>query len=582
MHLTKLHLNNGLGYRKFPDGFQIEFNGDLVILSGINGSGKTQLLEILKGRERRNPTSKISRDVFVDGEIIRSRQSIVYKTFYEYVNISAFSEGNSRTSLEIRSNIWQAYRDNRLDAAESENSDLANSYQKVINLLIEKYGEDRYRAKTITEQEVYNAIPDDFVLVNDDIFTNKIGEIFFSYVSLEHNLRAELATKALATGDKRIDESELEKLPEPPWKTLNDLFQRMGVRYRFRDYYFRKNDLINEKPSIFGIDAEGRIIEDKKREIADLSDGEKAIISLMFAVINVDFLPPKLVLLDEYDATLNPSLINPFFDTLKRAFLDRGIPVILCTHSPATLSLAPEYAQFYEVLNLPSGEIKIETVDRDDYEDMRVANDRFYSKLKDSEERLAELKQQQEEILNELKEQIRTLRKDVLFLEGKTDKEYLEKAATFFPELNSVLATLDIRPGKGCGNLKNIWDAKDSLLGIATKRVVLLYDSDQHITEENLSQKIYKLALDFNDNNSVKKGIENLFPDSLFDRAKEGLGIEILNQTIVDPVSGKTIYVLEESVKSRLCTWICENGSMADFAAFSAISQKLQFLTPAK
>ena len=51
--------------------------------------------------------------------------------------------------------------------------------------------------------------------------------------------------------------------------------------------------------------------------IPDLSDGEKAILKLALFTLDEELSKDvKLVLLDEFDATLNPSLINSFIMSL--------------------------------------------------------------------------------------------------------------------------------------------------------------------------------------------------------------------------------------------------------------------------
>ncbi|HTT99886.1 MAG TPA: AAA family ATPase, partial [Rhizomicrobium sp.] len=52
---------------------------------------------------------------------------------------------------------------------------------------------------------------------------------------------------------------------------------------------------------------------------------------------------PKLFLLDEPDAHLHPSMTRQFIDVLKNVLVDQyGVRVILTTHSPSTVALAPE------------------------------------------------------------------------------------------------------------------------------------------------------------------------------------------------------------------------------------------------
>jgi hypothetical protein len=53
---------------------------------------------------------------------------------------------------------------------------------------------------------------------------------------------------------------------------------------------------------------------------------------------------PDLLLLDEVDASLHPSMMRNMLDVIDRIFLKHRVKVILITHSPTTIALAPESA----------------------------------------------------------------------------------------------------------------------------------------------------------------------------------------------------------------------------------------------
>jgi predicted ATPase len=227
-------------------------------------------------------------------------------------------------------------------------------------------------------------------LYRDDIFTNKIGELFFNYVSEVKNAKAKIGDDVLA--GKNTDTSKFKSLPKAPWLVLNELFKDLGFDYRFKDHYERNDaDQINEQPTIYAVAESGKIDENEKRSLQDLSDGEKAIISLTFAVVASDQVNPKILVLDEYDAPLNPSLTKAFFTVLERFFIAKGIQVIISTHSSATLSLAPDYARFYEVNKKKQNRPRILEVSREDYEEMRIANERFYKALEEKENNIKNL-----------------------------------------------------------------------------------------------------------------------------------------------------------------------------------------------
>lgn len=80
-------------------------------------------------------------------------------------------------------------------------------------------------------------------------------------------------------------------------------------------------------------------------KFSDLSSGEKVLMSLALALYNSKFASefPKLLLMDEPDASLHPSMSKQFLDVIQNVFVrDKGVKVIITTHSPSTVALAPE------------------------------------------------------------------------------------------------------------------------------------------------------------------------------------------------------------------------------------------------
>ena len=52
--MRELEIKLNSQYKSFESGFTTLLNGDLIILSGINGAGKSQLLDIIKGRSQKD------------------------------------------------------------------------------------------------------------------------------------------------------------------------------------------------------------------------------------------------------------------------------------------------------------------------------------------------------------------------------------------------------------------------------------------------------------------------------------------------------------------------------------------------
>jgi energy-coupling factor transporter ATP-binding protein EcfA2 len=81
----------------------------------------------------------------------------------------------------------------------------------------------------------------------------------------------------------------------------------------------------------------------------DLSSGEQALLQLVLWLYSSGRpgVFPKLLLLDEPDAHLHPSMTTQFFAVISEVLVAKhGVRVIMTTHSPSTVALAPEDSVF--------------------------------------------------------------------------------------------------------------------------------------------------------------------------------------------------------------------------------------------
>ena len=78
--------------------------------------------------------------------------------------------------------------------------------------------------------------------------------------------------------------------------------------------------------------------------VKELSSGEKILLCLCLSAFNRDMgrRQPGLLLLDELDAVLHPSMISALIAGLKDQFVGNGTRVIMATHSVTTVSLLNE------------------------------------------------------------------------------------------------------------------------------------------------------------------------------------------------------------------------------------------------
>ena len=128
-------------------------------------------------------------------------------------------------------------------------------------------------------------------------------------------------------------------LPAPPWDVVNALLAEAGF------------DLRVAAPSGTIADAEPVrfVSRGQTVDVEDLSSGERTVVGLLSSLYagrsGADL--PAILLLDEPDAHLHPSLTAQVLAALDDVLVRRlGVRIVLTTHSPSTVALAPDDAVF--------------------------------------------------------------------------------------------------------------------------------------------------------------------------------------------------------------------------------------------
>ena len=418
--MTTLSIQLNQVYKSFQPDFNFSFEGNPIILSGVNGSGKSQLFDIIL-RKRTHPGQPqgISASIKLDNTEI-SQKDVLCRSFRENIGIRELTRGDIEHIRQHRQQAWQAYNNNRLNISDHSLWNYQESATNAKTTLIETYGESKFSQKKIAQSEFFTTLTSNFIWKTDDIFTNSIGEFFLNYAQKVLHAEAEAGREG-----KKFDGTSL---PSPPWKELNNLFSELNFSYRFKDNYHVENSELNESPELYPIQKNDSLNLDTPRKLVDLSDGEKAIISLSFASLSgITIENIKILLLDEFDATFNPSLTEMFYKVLDRYFISKGILVIIATHSPATISLAPENTSFYEVFKPDIGSHRILPVEKENYAELQIANRQFYTKISDQNSRIQELGTHNSKLEKTITK-LKASDKPAIFTEGDKDKIILNTA----------------------------------------------------------------------------------------------------------------------------------------------------------
>ena len=137
----------------------------------------------------------------------------------------------------------------------------------------------------------------------------------------------------------------------PPWKALRKILSEMRdaagddglFNFDFSDPDDIELHMGNYERFTFKAELTNRTTG-AQYELDSLSSGERVLMALCLASFNqyLGRRHPKLLLLDELDSMLHPSMVTALVVTLKTLFLSKGTKVVMTSHSPMTVAALDE------------------------------------------------------------------------------------------------------------------------------------------------------------------------------------------------------------------------------------------------
>lgn len=365
----------------FPDVELPEF----TLLTGPNGAGKTHLLQALANGDvladcAPNPSADVRMYDFntlvpqdtglFSSETLRNERIDVFNNYtnvasrinlpHHLENLRNLARANGLTQTYVQNPVAMASLTledlSKLEVKEPENLyrmitvNVQSATDNIINNLSQP---QRSRVQAVAKsvgKSVIGLTEDDFGSANpaawDDIgvFQQSFGRLFIAY--RDTKLANDLAEFQAYKGDDTaqfLDADTFRKLHGgAPWDFVNDAVAAAGLDFRIN--HPNLNEYAPFHPQLTKISNSVTI------QFSSLSSGEKVLMAFAFCVYYASdkrqlATPPKLLLLDEVDATLHPSMSQTLIETISRSLIQAyGIKVIMTTHSPSTVALAPESA----------------------------------------------------------------------------------------------------------------------------------------------------------------------------------------------------------------------------------------------
>lgn len=326
------------GWNSIPGGLEFELPM-FTVLTGKNGSGKTHLFRILH-----NTTMS---HVYLEGKILNS---IAYVGYSELIPKSDLNCSIENITVEVKK-VWDY-----INSAKSKFNHSNPNYQydgvpekhPMISLITQKGVREQVVAiskkldkspNELTESDI-NSLVSVSALSDKPLLNGQLALIFKTYYKryIDNKLNKIYEEEGYTDVPAYLDDDEfLERYGEPPWCFVNRLIDRMQLPYK-------ANNPIGENRDVtFNF----KLIHKKTGQeinMMGLSTGELTLMSLALVVYNSEDAPSRtdFIILDEPDSPLHPSMSKLMLEILEEEIVKKhGIPVLLSTHSPTTIALAP-------------------------------------------------------------------------------------------------------------------------------------------------------------------------------------------------------------------------------------------------
>ncbi|SCX44319.1 Predicted ATPase [Klenkia marina] len=318
----------------------------LVVLTGPNGAGKSQVLDAIEAGCLQVDGVPMMGTL---GQVRVFRLSELMAQVEAPQSIGAFRERWAQVAQHIR-NIVQgnqnAYPQNPggLDQLIIDNI-------RANRMLSEGALSDlvSYLDKPLSEyslNEIRDALPLQHAEV--DPFRLSVSEVFATYFLRRDNNSYQRYKEAqgLDAAPYLSDDDFTHKYGPPPWLVLNEALLAIGLDYEFS----APVEIPESLPYSPVLRRRG---EDLELQVENLSTGERTLLAIALSLYTgssraSSYLQlPRILLLDEADASLHPSMVVGLINVLQDVFVaTHGVHVIMTSHSPSTVAIAPEESLF--------------------------------------------------------------------------------------------------------------------------------------------------------------------------------------------------------------------------------------------
>ena len=335
--MIKLTFNNR--YKSIFDGGDSVELPRFSVITGPNGSGKTQLLEAIRDRvvstQFGDPATQANSELLFVSDLLQAKQNTSRNNYLLELH------RRSEEQILTRNRNPNVYK-NKASYTSLANINLPKEYgseivfNQLMTLVMGRAWDNNKIPLSV--EDTHSVLPGDYIdrAFRKNSFSSSISDVFKNYqIEWEENDYCKYKSDR---GDVRPFLSEAEfrtKFGAPPWEVFNRTLRRLKLNYEF-------NRPVDGKSHFHA-----HLISNKDQrqivELDQLSSGEQTLLSIATGLYRSKSKRkfPHLLLLDEPDAHLHPSMSAILIEFLSKdilPLLDAGL--ILTTHSPSTCAFA--------------------------------------------------------------------------------------------------------------------------------------------------------------------------------------------------------------------------------------------------
>ncbi|MGS0724965.1 ATP-dependent nuclease [Shewanella sp. 0m-11] len=336
---------------KAHHGFELQssviLDESILVLTGKNGSGKTRLLESMQNRS----TAVYVNDLLIENQDIRLvPQSSLNPNFG-----ASYSDAQFQSKVTATLQLYDRIK-NELDLPYNQQNNQQHSrgreggldYESLFKLCLSIAKKTGKIASELTHEDIIFHFEEPS---RNILGIQSVSTIINQYIKRRHKNEFN-EWKSTQKGDDVQFFSEqdfVKQFGDKPWVLINRILEdTFDGKFQF--------SIPDETSQSYAYQA--KLLQGKDQTavpVEHLSSGEKTLLWLALTLFNSQYYEfdiahtPKILLIDEPDAFLHPKMVLKMYQAFKSFNSNFKSLVVLSTHSPTTVALAPsEYVYLVE------------------------------------------------------------------------------------------------------------------------------------------------------------------------------------------------------------------------------------------